>query len=158
MCGYTSPAHDRFLLKHHFVPSMNYHFPSRVINQRQRHFQNSWLDKYAGLVYSKSEDGGYCKYCVLFGRCESSVKELGVLVNRPLTNFKKASEKLAEHCAKSQKSHHDAMEKAMTSSETRFCREFEMRNSSLSLRMRQPMQQAMSNCPSVFVLWRMVCH
>ena len=103
-----------FLLKHHFVPCKNYHFPTRVINQRQRHFQKSWLDKYAGLVYSNSEDGGYCKYCVLFGRCESSVKELGVLVKRPLTNFKKASEKLAEHCAKSQKSHHDAMEKAMT--------------------------------------------
>ena len=32
---------------------------------------------------------------------------------RPLTNFKKASEKLAEHCAKSQKSHHDAVEKVM---------------------------------------------
>lgn len=30
-------------------------------------------------------------------------------------------------------------------------------NSSQSLRMRQPMQQIMSNCPSVFVLWRMVC-
>ena len=39
---------------------------------------------------------------------------IGVLVNRPLTNFKKASEKLAEHCAKSRKFHHDAMEKAMT--------------------------------------------
>ena len=103
-----------FLLKHHFVPNKDYHFPTRVINDRQRHFQYSWQEKYAGLVYSKSEDGGYCKYCVLFGRCESSVKELGVLVTRPLTNFKKASEKLVEHFTKSRKSHQNAMEKAMT--------------------------------------------
>jgi hypothetical protein len=44
--------------------------------------------------YSESEDGGYCKFCVLFARCEASVKELGVLVTRPLTNFKKATDKL----------------------------------------------------------------
>lgn len=42
-----------------------------------------------GLVYSESKEGGYCKYCVLFATCEGSVKELGVLVNQPLTNFKK---------------------------------------------------------------------
>ena len=65
-------------------------------------------------MYSESEDGGYCKYCVLFARCEPSVKELGVLVNRPLTNFKKATEKLNEHfCSKSRKSHQAAVERAM---------------------------------------------
>ncbi len=65
-------------------------------------------------MYSESEDGGYCKYCVLFARCEPSVKELGVLVNRPLTNFKKATEKLNEHfCSRSRKSHQAAIEKTM---------------------------------------------
>ena len=34
---------------------------------------------------------------VLFARCEASVKELGVLVNRLLTNFNKATEILSEH-------------------------------------------------------------
>ena len=52
---------------------------------------------YNGLVYSESQDGSYCKFCVLFGKCESSVNEFGVLVVRPLTNFKKACEKLSEH-------------------------------------------------------------
>ena len=40
---------------------------------------------------------GYCKYCVLFGKCEPRVKELGVFVNRPFTNFKKAFELLGNH-------------------------------------------------------------
>ena len=34
---------------------------------------------------------------MLFGKCGPSVRELGVLVNRPLTNFKKAGEKVCEH-------------------------------------------------------------
>ena len=34
---------------------------------------------------------------MLFGKCGPSVRELGVLVNKPLTNFKKAGEKLSEH-------------------------------------------------------------
>ena len=82
-----------FLLKHHFVPRKGYQFPSRTFSGRQRHFQSSWLDKYSGLVYSESEYGGYCKFCVLFATCEPSVRELGVLVTRPLTNFKKAIDK-----------------------------------------------------------------
>ena len=65
-----------FLLKHHSVPSQGFQFPTRVFQERQRHFQSSWLDKYGGLVNSKSEDGGYCKHCVLFARCEPSVQEL----------------------------------------------------------------------------------
>ena len=42
-------------------------------------------------------DGGFCKYCALFARCGPTVTELGVLVNKPLTNFKKATEKLDQH-------------------------------------------------------------
>ena len=48
-------------------------------------------------MYSESDDGGYCKFCVLFAYCEPSVSELGVLVNCPLTNLKKATEKLKNH-------------------------------------------------------------
>ena len=47
-------------------------------------------------------------------RCEPSVKELGVLVNRPLKHFKKANSKLNEHFSlKKRKSHKIAMERAM---------------------------------------------
>ena len=97
-----------FLLKHHVVPRKGNQFPSRTFSGRQRHFQSSWLDKYSGLVYSESEYGGYCKFCVLFATCEPSVRELGVLVTRPLTNFKKVIDKLNEHfCSQGRKSHQD---------------------------------------------------
>ena len=85
------------VLEHSFVPPPGYHFPTRIISGCKRHFQNSWLSKYNGLVYSESTDGGFCKFCVLFGKGGPRVKELGVLVNKPLTNFKKATEKLDDH-------------------------------------------------------------
>ena len=47
--------------------------------------------------YTESIDGGYCKYYALFAKCGPTVTELGVLVNKPLTNFKKATEKLDKH-------------------------------------------------------------
>ncbi len=77
------------LLKHCFVPSSCYTFPTIEISGRQRSFQHSWLGKYNGLCYSVTENGGYCKFCVLFGKCGPSVTRLGVLVERPFTNFKK---------------------------------------------------------------------
>ena len=48
------------------------------------------------MVYAKSQDGGYCKFCVLSARDGPKIK-LGVLVNRPLTEFKRATETLADH-------------------------------------------------------------
>ena len=116
-----------YLLKHYFVPSKGYSFPARIFSHRQRHFQCSWLERYNGLVYSESEDGGYCKFCVLFARCEASVKELGILVTRPLTNFKKASDKLSEHFAsKGRKVHLASVERAEA-----FCAVIERRTPSI---------------------------
>ena len=54
-----------FLLSNHFIPTRNYKFPARFVSGRNRHFQQSWLDQHNGLVYSESENGGYCKYCVI---------------------------------------------------------------------------------------------
>ena len=107
------------LLKKHFVPASDSKFPTRVINRIQRHFQHSWLCRYPGLVYSKSHNGGYCKYCVLFGKHEPSVKELGIFVMKPFTNFKKASEQLGGHfhgtkASKGSKTHYNAMQDATT--------------------------------------------
>ena len=103
-----------FLLKKHFVPSSNHKFPTRMINNISRHFQLSWLKNNPGLVYSESKDGGYCKYCILFGKCEPTVKEMGVFVMRPFTNFKKASELLGKHFhgignSKGHKTHQNAL-------------------------------------------------
>ena len=65
------------------------------------------------MIYSQVADGGYCKYCVLFAQYETSVQAFGTLVNRPLTNFKKASDILKDHfgCG-GRKSHQIAVEKA----------------------------------------------
>ena len=101
------------LLKHHFIPDKNYNFPVHSTGNHNRKFQTKWLDEYNGLVYSITDDGGYCKYCVLFGNCNPS-QELSVLVKRPLNNFKKAKEKLNDHfSAREQKSHQIAVERAM---------------------------------------------
>ena len=95
------------LLSTHFVAPRNYKFPTRNVGGRGRCFQHSWLKKHNGLVYSESQDGGYCKYCVLFARDGLNIT-LGALVNRPLID---STEKLAEHFF-SKKFHRESLEKA----------------------------------------------
>ena len=73
-------------MKSHFVPPCNYKFLTRNVGGRGRCFQHSWLEKHNGLVYSELQDGGYCKYCVLFARDGLNIT-LGALVNRPLIDF-----------------------------------------------------------------------
>lgn len=63
----------------------------------------------------ETADGGFCKYCVLFGKCGPN--ELGVPVNKPLANFKKAAEKQDEHFHGKQY-HKSAVEAAVM---RRFC-------------------------------------
>lgn len=102
-----------YLLNHHFVPGINYQFPAHTFGKQSRRFQRNWLTKYNGLAYSQNADGGYCKYCVLFAQCEASSQAFGILVNQPLTNFKKASNILIKHFGcKGRKSHQIAVEKA----------------------------------------------
>ena len=104
-----------YLMKHHFVPSKRYNFAAHSYGDRQRHFQGSWLDKYNDLVYSESDDGGYCKFCMLLAHFQPSVSELGVLVICPLTNLKKATEKLKNHfISEERKSHHEAIQTPLT--------------------------------------------
>ena len=73
-------------------PDSNYQFTYRTMANQNRSFQYKWLVKYNGLVYSKFLNGGFCKYCFLFGS-----NELGVLVTKPFTAFVKASEILKYH-------------------------------------------------------------
>lgn len=106
-------AEKYFLLKHHFIPDKNYKFPVHQLGDHNRRFQVKWLDEYKGLTYSVVDDGGYCKFCVLFGSHEP-FQEVSVLVQRPLKNLKKAKEKLNEHFSvREQKSHQAAVEKAL---------------------------------------------
>ena len=103
-CGHISNPLSKSLR----TPLKSYKFPAHSYGNCQWHFQSSWLDKYHGLVYSENDDGGNCKFCVLFAQCKPSVSELGVLVRRPLTNLKKTTEKFHNHfLSKQRKSHQD---------------------------------------------------
>ena len=105
-----------YLLKNHFVPAQNYKFPSIRHGTQMRSFQHKWLTLYNGLVYSEMDEGGYCLFCVLFGRPPVSGM-VSVLTTHPLTNFQKASEKLREHFSgignsAARKYHLDVMQEA----------------------------------------------
>ena len=105
--------HENFVLStKHFTPPHNYKFPAHSVSGHNRHFQQSWLDQHIEPVYSESEDGGCCKYCVLFA-WDVPGMELGVLVNRPLTDYKRASEKLSDHSCHKQ-FHKASLEAAAT--------------------------------------------
>ena len=89
------------LMTNHFRPDVNYIFPK---GSTGRSFQFQWLLSFPWLVYSKQADGGFCLPCVLFGSGQGyHGSNPGVLVCRPLTNFKKALEMLHKH---SNKEHH----------------------------------------------------
>ena len=91
--------HEKYyLLINQFKPNHKYQFPLFQYGKQKRSFQHSWLTRFNGLVYSELDQGGYCKYCVLFGQAAFSVSTFaGILIDRPLTNVQKASEKLREH-------------------------------------------------------------
>ena len=90
------------LLNHHFRPDANYNFPKGSTGTG-RSFQLQWLQSFPWLVYSKQTDGGFCLPCVLFAPSVYHGSNPGVLVTRPLTNFKKALEMLHKH---TDKEHH----------------------------------------------------
>ena len=91
--------HEKYhVLTKHFIPSASYRFPAVQFGKQKRSFQHSWLNLYNGLVYSEKENGGYCKFCVLFSKDPYSVHGLNsALVTCAFTNFKKASDKFREH-------------------------------------------------------------
>ena len=90
------------LLNHHFRPDANYNF-RKGSTGTGRSFQLQWLQSFPRLVYSKQTDGGFCLPCILFAPCGYHWSNPGVLVTRPLTNFKKALEMLHNH---TDKEHH----------------------------------------------------
>ncbi len=85
------------LLNNYFQPPAYYSFPK---DQTGRSFQHQWLQRIPWLVYSKQENGGFCLPCVLFAQVGYHGCSPGVLVNRALTNFKKALETIRRHADK----------------------------------------------------------
>ena len=102
------------LLTQPFIPPKHYKFPQCNKYGKNRSFQINWLEKYNGLVYSPSLQGGLCKYCILFAKTRES---LGTFVNSPFTELWKASEKLKQHFCKEKEmgkeTHRHAMEAAL---------------------------------------------
>ncbi|XP_072174513.1 52 kDa repressor of the inhibitor of the protein kinase-like [Diadema setosum] len=85
------------LLKHHSKPCDGFIFPSQYEGGCNRSFQRSWLDSYPWLIYSKCLDGAFCIYCALFA---SPRDNLGILVNKPFTKWRKKSEYIGPHAMK----------------------------------------------------------
>ena len=86
-----------YILQHHFKPGHDYTFPK---GDDGRSFQHQWLRQFTWLVYSKRENAGYCLPCLLFSTSGYHGSEPGVLVCKPLTNFRKSLETLRKHIGK----------------------------------------------------------
>lgn len=86
-----------FLNKEDWNPNFNYRFPTS--GKRNLRFQFNWLNRWKWLVYSKIEDGVYCKICVLFGYTEGGRghQQLGKLVLVKFNNWKNSHEKFNSH-------------------------------------------------------------
>ena len=92
-----SPAEQRH---HHFEPPWNYkHVLKQTVSKGRKKinkvltFQHSWMEKYKWLVYSPSQEGGYCKFCVLFPPKDPRIKTIGVLVQSCMQKLHKVSGK-----------------------------------------------------------------
>ncbi|PFX19098.1 hypothetical protein AWC38_SpisGene16507, partial [Stylophora pistillata] len=94
------------LIKSHFVPPINYKFPTRFLHQCRRGFQSRYLSEYSWMVYSPSVDGVFCKHCDLMIPMHCR-KDKGAFVNKPFINWQKPQEKEKRH--EQMKYHHDAM-------------------------------------------------
>ncbi|XP_071965592.1 52 kDa repressor of the inhibitor of the protein kinase-like [Antedon mediterranea] len=93
-----TPSEKLKYIDNHFVPDSNYkHFLKQIVMQGEGRsktltFQYSWLDQYKWLVYSPSDHGGYCKYCVMFPPDKTNLSN-AVLVGRPFKILKHAKGK-----------------------------------------------------------------
>ena len=66
-------------------------------------------------MYSADDEDAYSKFCVLFDTfSDRHINALGVLIEQPLTNWKKASKKPTAHFA-GEKYHVEALELASNS-------------------------------------------
>ena len=83
---------DKYKVLKQLDQPQQYKFPAVMEGQQLRRFQSSWFSKYPWLAYSRSENGGYCAYCLVFASSIKTGGNLGSLVQTPLIKFKKALE------------------------------------------------------------------
>ena len=65
----------------------HFNFPKVLEGQQLRRFQSSWFSKYPWQGYSRSENGGYCAYCLAFPSSLKRGGKPGSLVTTPLVKF-----------------------------------------------------------------------
>lgn len=83
-----------------FVPDDTFVFPSTQCNKKNLKFQKHWLGRWPWLAYSKSKDGAFCKYCVVFGKeyvGKGTHQKMGTLVAAPFTKWKDAIDRFNDH-------------------------------------------------------------
>lgn len=80
-----------------WMPDCTFKFPAS--GKRNLKFQGHWLNRWKWLTYSESEDGAFCKYCVLFSSHGAGVghQPLGKLVKHKFNNWKDAVEEFNKH-------------------------------------------------------------
>ncbi len=72
-----------------------------VSKERKLKFQYHWLEKYPWIQYNSTTDGMLCQYCThIYKEDESVVKHTqGAWISRPVSNWKKALDKMKTHAA-----------------------------------------------------------
>ena len=73
------------------APDDKFHYPTKFMHGCNRRFKPEWTQSHSWLHYSPSEDGVYCKACVLFAPADVKQQKLGSLVNKPFSVWTKQS-------------------------------------------------------------------
>ena len=85
------------------APDAKFNYPTKFMHSCNRRSKPEWAQSHSWLHYSPSEDGAYCKACVLFAPTDVKRQRLGSLVSKPFSIWTKQSsvfnghEKLAYH-------------------------------------------------------------
>ena len=90
-------ADDKYKPLKYLDQPLQYKFPPVMDGTQLRRFQSSWFSKYPWLTDSRSENGGYCAYCLAFASSVRSNRYFGALVQSPTVKFQKPLEALASH-------------------------------------------------------------
>ena len=80
------------LSKSHFVPPINYKFPTRILYQCRIGLPSRYLSEYSWIVYSPSVGGVFCKQCALMIPMHCR-KNKSAFLTKPIIAWHKLQEK-----------------------------------------------------------------
>lgn len=89
------------------TPDEKFHYPVKYMHGCNRRFKPEWAKKHPWLHYSQTDDGAYCKACVLFAPADVKQQKLGILVAKPFCVWTKQSSSFNDH--EKLKYHQDSM-------------------------------------------------